>query len=121
MIIEDDDNTRSNLAELLLRHGYETLPVKNSQPLQELACQFSPDLILADIFITEVESYYMIRNLLEISSVQNVPFLFLTDYLNAAEYAKSKEADNNYYLVLPYKASELLNAVEQQLNNRKVN
>ncbi|MEZ4967644.1 MAG: response regulator [Saprospiraceae bacterium] len=57
LIIEDNADVRENLAEILTLGGYEAVTAENGKAGVEKAQADTPDLILCDIMMPELDGY----------------------------------------------------------------
>jgi CheY-like chemotaxis protein len=77
LIIEDNQDVRENLSELLTLSGYETRTAMNGKLGVETAMTFIPDLILCDIMMPEMDGYTVLRILSKNEMLADIPFIFL--------------------------------------------
>ena len=85
LIIDDHDDIRENIAEILSLAGYHTLTAENGKKGMEMALEKNPDLIVCDIMMPELDGYGVLHLLRKHQDTENVPFIFLT--------AKSERSD----------------------------
>ena len=57
MVIEDNDEVRDNIAEILELSGYEVITAGNGKVGTEIATQELPDLIICDIMMPVLDGY----------------------------------------------------------------
>ncbi|WP_459641468.1 response regulator transcription factor, partial [Flavobacterium sp. CGRL2] len=53
LIIEDNDNIRENVVEILELSGYEVFAAGNGKAGVEIALKIKPDIVLCDIMMPE--------------------------------------------------------------------
>ena len=63
LIVEDENVLRENLCELLTMEGYEVKSAINGQEALKLLGNFSPDLILCDIKMPDMDGYEICRRM----------------------------------------------------------
>ncbi len=119
LIIEDNNDIRENMAEILELAGYETLTAANGKTGIAEALQHIPDLIVCDIMMPEVDGYGVIHALQKHDTTQNIPFIFLTAKAERAEVRKGMELGADDYLTKPFSSTELLNAIESRLKKNE--
>ena len=76
LIIEDNVDVRENLSEILVLSGYETITAANGKLGVEAALSSSPDLILCDIMMPELDGYGVLRILSKNPATSSIPFIF---------------------------------------------
>lgn len=115
LIIEDEPRTRENLATILRMEGYRPLTAANGRSGLELARAESPDLILCDVTMPDLDGHAVLRTLRDGPGAGSVPFIFLTARGERADLRAGMNLGADDYLVKPATATELLSAVEARL------
>lgn len=118
-IIEDNDDIRESIIEILELANYEVISANNGKTGIELASQHLPDLILCDIMMPELDGYGVLYVLGKNPQTSNIPFIFLTAKAERIDMRKGMEMGADDYLTKPFDDMELLNAVESRLNKRE--
>ena len=78
LIAEDSKTIREVLGGILAREGYEIIEATDGQTAFEKACQESPDLILMDIWMPDMDGLESLRCLRETEDTQRLPVIMLT-------------------------------------------
>lgn len=121
LIIEDEYSIRTNLFELLTNYGYQVYTTADGREGISLAEEIKPSLIICDIMMPGVDGYNVIEQINN-SNSSGIPFIFLTSKSNPEDFRKGMTLGADDYITKPYKASELINAVETRLDKyRKLN
>lgn len=115
LIIDDNEDVRENVADMLELANYQVLTAADGQTGVIRAKQFRPDLIICDIMMPGMDGYDVLHALGREHSTAGIPFVFLT--------AKSARADMRFgmnlgaddYLTKPFEEGELLDAVSSRL------
>jgi DNA-binding response OmpR family regulator len=115
LLIEDDADMRENTAELLELADYRVLKAENGRRGVELARKETPDLVLCDIMMPELDGYGVLHMLGRDPATAEVPFIFLSAKAERGDVRKGMELGADDYLTKPFEESELLNAVEGRL------
>lgn len=115
LIIEDDENVRKNIGELLSEEGYNILSAANGKFGMMVAKESLPDLIISDIMMPEKNGYELLKELSSLKETGHIPFLFLSAKAELNDLRKGMELGADDYLFKPFKSSELLKAVETRL------
>ncbi len=118
LIIEDNEDIRENVAEILMLSDYKVLMAANGKEGIEAAQSKSPDLIICDIMMPGVDGYGVLHVLHKDPITQNIPFIFLTSKSERSDFRSAMEMGADDYITKPFAGNELLNAVESRF--RKV-
>lgn len=118
LIIEDNDDIREGIIEMLDLAGYETLAAKNGRIGVDLAMKHMPDIILCDIMMPELDGYGVLYLLQKNQQTTNIPFIFMTAKAERSDMRKGMEMGADDYLTKPFDDVELFNAIESRLKKR---
>lgn len=119
LVIEDNDDIRESIAEILVLAGYEVSEANNGKAGVELAGVELPDLILCDIMMPELDGYGVLYLLNKNPRTTATPFIFLTAKAERVDMRKGMEMGADDYLIKPFDDVELLSAIESRLNKRE--
>lgn len=119
LIVEDNPSLRESLKELTEAAGYCPELAENGQiALEILGTNYIPDLIISDIMMPLVDGYQL-RNIISSKpNLANVPFIFLTAKAQLDDIRKGMNIGADDYLTKPFKAADLLAAIEIKLNKK---
>lgn len=78
LLVEDELNIAKLFQYNLSKAGYEVTHAANGREGYETAEKISPDLIISDIMMPEVDGFEFRRKLLENTELKRIPFVFLT-------------------------------------------
>jgi len=115
LLIEDDPDMRENTAEILELANYRVMKAENGRRGIEMARQHTPDLVLCDIMMPELDGYGVLHLLGRDPATAEVPFIFLSAKAERGDMRKGMELGADDYLTKPFEESELLNAIEGRL------
>lgn len=116
LIIEDEEAVRTSIRDLLIEKKYDVYLASGGFEGVKIAQNVIPDLIISDIMMADMDGYSVIEKLKENIKTATIPFLFLTAKADLTEFRKGMGLGADDYLFKPYKAKELLNAIEVRLN-----
>jgi len=119
LIIEDNDDIRENIVEILELAGYSVHAAANGKKGVELAMQELPDIILCDIMMPELDGYGVLYMLNKKPETAAIPFIFLTAKAERVDLRKGMEMGADDYLTKPFDDMELLNAIETRLKKKE--
>ncbi len=120
LIIEDNDDIRENIVEILELSGYNVHSAANGKTGVELAMKELPDIILCDIMMPEMDGYGVIDALNKHPETRATPFIFLTAKAERTDVRKGMELGADDYLTKPFDAKELLNAIESRMKKKEL-
>ncbi|MGH2664683.1 response regulator [Flavobacterium sp.] len=120
LIIEDNDDIRDNVKEILFLGGYEVFEANNGKTGAELAMKNMPDIILCDIMMGDLDGYGVLHLLNKHDQTKAIPFIFMTAKSERTDVRKGMELGADDYLTKPFDDTELLNAIETRLKKRQI-
>lgn len=115
LVIEDNEDIRENVAELLTLSGYEILEAENGKVGAQVALDKLPDLILCDIMMPELDGYGVLHILSKHDETLHIPFIFLTAKADKVDVRKGMTLGADDYITKPFDETDLLTAVENRL------
>ncbi len=119
LLIEDDKIVRENTAEILELAHYKVATAENGKKGIQQLKEFSPDLILCDIMMPELDGYGVLHILSKEPATAAIPFIFLTAKTEKSEMRKGMNLGADDYLTKPFEETELLNAIETRLKKNE--
>ncbi|MBC7401035.1 MAG: response regulator [Mucilaginibacter sp.] len=119
LIIEDNNDIRENVVEILELAGYQVYAANNGKVGVELAIKNLPDVILCDIMMPELDGYGVLYMLNKSPEAAAIPFIFLTAKAERVDLRKGMEMGADDYLTKPFDDMELLNAIESRLKKKE--
>jgi DNA-binding response OmpR family regulator len=114
LVIEDEQEIRENLEELLSEE-YEVIVSSGGRVGLELALKEKPDLVLCDVTMAGVTGYNVLTALRSNTATARIPFIFLTAKVSKNDMRLGMELGADDYLTKPYTRKELLNAIAARL------
>jgi CRP-like cAMP-binding protein len=121
LIIEDNTDIRENIAELLTLSGYQTIEAQNGRVGAKKALEHTPNLILCDIMMPELDGYGVLHVLSKHKETINIPFIFLTAKAEKSDMRKGMTLGADDYITKPFDETDLLNAIENRLKKSNSN
>lgn len=115
LIIEDNEDIRENLAEILELAGYRTLMAENGKVGIQMALKDEPDLILCDVMMPELDGFGVLRILDAKPQTADIPFIFLTAKADKADLRRGMNLGADDYITKPFEDVELLDAISMRL------
>ncbi|HEK21408.1 response regulator [Mucilaginibacter sp. 44-25] len=118
LIIEDNDDIRENVVEILELAGFNVHQAPNGKNGVDLAIHHHPDLILCDIMMPELDGFGVLYMLNKNPETEHIPFIFLTARTERFDLRKGMEMGADDYLAKPFDDLELLNAIDIRLKKQ---
>ncbi|NPD84248.1 response regulator [Lentimicrobium sp. L6] len=115
LVIEDTENVRENIIEILETEDYEVHGAENGRIGLEVAANIQPDLVLCDIMMPEMDGYETLKQMRENVSTSTTPFIFLTAKNTRQDQRAGMELGADDYIPKPFTMEELLGAVSMRL------
>jgi CRP-like cAMP-binding protein/AmiR/NasT family two-component response regulator len=115
LIIEDNEDIRENLAEILELAGYEAHTAENGKEGVEKAEKVLPDLILCDVMMPVLDGFGTLSILNKKPQTADIPFIFLTAKSEKADFRYGMNLGADDYITKPFESNELLSVVEMRL------
>ena len=117
LVVDDDEELLSFLANILRRANYETISTTKGKEAVELAKGRLPDLIILDIKMPDMRGSEVAVLLSENPSTVNIPIIFLTGILDKQKEPLDKIPNKSHYVMIkPATAEELLEAINKVLS-----
>ncbi|MCL2211096.1 MAG: response regulator [Treponema sp.] len=95
---------------------YEIFPAESVVKMYELLSFFSPDLILLDINMPDIDGYEAIKGLKSSDKYSGIPVIFLTGKSDRESVVKGLSLGAADYVIKPFSATKLIESVEMILN-----
>ncbi|MCC9166849.1 response regulator [Pontibacter harenae] len=120
LLIEDNQEIRENIAEILTLANYDILEAENGKVGVELAKKELPDLIICDIMMPQLDGYGVLHMLSSNAATSAIPFIFLTAKTEKDDFRKGMNLGADDYLTKPFDDLELLDAIEMRLKKSQI-
>ena len=112
LVIEDDDSIREIVTRVLEDEGFTVASAVNGLRGLETFLKTSPDLVLLDVKMPEMDGWETLQN---IRKVSQTPVVMLTVFGSTDDIIKGLEMGADDYLVKPFGVPELLVRVQAVL------
>ncbi len=115
LVVEDQEDNRAILRDLLQSVGYELIEAVNGEEALSMAVEHMPDLILMDIQLPVVDGYEATRRIKAEPALQGIPVIAVTSYALSGDEEKAREAGCDDYVTKPFSPRDLLAKVQAYL------
>jgi len=106
LLVEDDENIRKGLVEILQNEGYETIEAANGKKALELFAEQSPDFICLDIMMPEKSGYDVCREIR--AKNQDIPIIFISAKSEEIDKVLGLELGADDFIVKPFGVREVV-------------
>jgi two-component system cell cycle response regulator DivK len=113
LVVEDNEDNRQILRDLLNRAGYELVEAEAGDVAVTLAQSSKPDLILMDIQLPGIDGYEATRRIKAIPELAHVPIIAVTSYALSGDDVKAAEAGCDAYVTKPFSPKQLLEKIRE--------
>ncbi len=113
LIIEDQEDNRRIMTDMLNAAGFEVIEAVNGEDGVSMAEANVPDLILMDIQLPVIDGYEATRRIKAQPALGAIPIIAVTSYALSGDDKKAFEAGCDAYLAKPFSPRELLAKVRE--------
>lgn len=119
IVAVDDSGIILKMLETLLSRQYEFHAFSKGMRALKYLKEVTPDLIILDIEMPEIDGFEIMRLIKENSYLKDVPVIFLTSNNDRYHVMKAVEAGAKDYVVKPIREYILMDKVHTLLNEKK--
>ena len=112
LVIDDEEDVRLLVAELLRRAGYDVLEAADGRAGLRILHQSVPDLVVLDVSMPNLDGWQTLERIRDLS---DVPVIMLTARDGELEKVRGLKAGADDYVTKPFGRQELLARVEALL------
>ena len=117
LIVEDNEMNRDMLSRRLERRGYEVILAMDGRRGLAAARSESPDLILMDMSLPEIDGWEVARRLKSDDTTRSIPVIALTAHAMTSDRQRALEAGCDDYDTKPVEFERLLTKIQTMLRN----
>ena len=118
LVIEDNAASRNLFLDGLQAEGFDTIGAHNGVTGIQQAQEHSPDLIICDIMMPDMDGYAVLSVLRQEPITAIIPFIFLTGSNTTEDLRKGMELGADDYLTKPCTVEQLLRAIATRLEKQ---
>ncbi len=119
LIVDDDPVVVKTLERLLYKRNYLFYSVQSGEEAIMAVQDINPDLILLDVFMSEMNGYDVCEKLKKKGITQKIPVIFLTSNNASKDIVKGFNAGAVDYILKPFNTEELIARVNTQLELKR--
>jgi two-component system cell cycle response regulator DivK len=113
LVIEDTEDNRQIVRDLLTNAGYEIVEAEDGESGVAMAASVRPDVILIDIQLPVMDGYEAARRIKADPATAHIPIIAVTSYALAGDEAKTRDAGCDGYIAKPFSPRLLLAKVRE--------
>jgi two-component system cell cycle response regulator DivK len=115
LVVEDQEDNRQILRDLLASADYEMVEAENGQQALDAVAKKKPDLILMDIQLPIMDGYEATRRIKANPEWTAIPIIVVTSYALSGDAEKARAAGCDDYVTKPYSPRQLLAKIREYL------
>ena len=116
LLIEDDENIRELVAELLQRVGFHVDQATDGRAGLRALHSSPPDLVLLDVSMPELDGWQTLERIRDLS---DVPVIMLSGHANELDRVRGLQAGADDYITKPFGRQELVARVHALLRRMR--
>ncbi len=108
ILVVDDNELNLEIVSLFLsQRNFEIITSKNGKEAIKMTQESSPDLILLDILLPDINGFAVCKEILANESTKEIPVIFLTSQDETSDIVKGFNVGGVDYITKPFKKEEL--------------
>lgn len=120
VVIDDEVNIRDTVSEMLEATGYTVFAAADGEAGLALMRLHQPDIMVCDIMMPGMDGFEVLYRVRNDAQQSDIPFLFLSAKSDTAIVRKAMNLGSDDFVPKPFKAKELLHAIETKVHRFKV-
>jgi DNA-binding response OmpR family regulator len=117
LVVDDDETFCSIMAEILRMYRARVFTALSAEAAMEIMEQVTPDLILTDVMMPEVDGLTLVRRIRSGEAPARIPIIIVSAGVSHREQAAAMQAGADQFLPKPFSITELREAVGSLLPN----
>ena len=117
LYVEDNKDNRTLVRRVLMAEGYKILEAVDATEAMQTIEETTPDLILMDINMPDVDGYTLTRQIKKRPGYENVPIIALTANVMRGDREKSLDAGCDGYIQKPIDIDTICDQLERYLRS----
>jgi two-component system, cell cycle response regulator DivK len=115
LVVDDHQDNRRILRDLLASAGYEVIEATTGDDGVAMAKARTPDLILMDIQLPGIDGYEATRRIKADDALRRIPLIVVTSYALSGDDAKALAAGADAYVAKPFSPRAMLAKIREYL------
>ncbi|MBD2036433.1 response regulator [Leptolyngbya sp. FACHB-321] len=118
LVIEDEQDVREIILDILEEETFYAIGAENGRVGVQLAQEMSPELIICDVMMPELDGYGVLTELRQNPATAAIPLIFLTAKVGQDDFREGMGLGADDYLSKPFTRSDLLKAVTTRMQKQ---
>lgn len=119
LVIDDNEQNREIMKDLLSTWGYEVCIAVNGFEAFDQVCKYNPDVILLDVMLPGMNGFEVCKKLKKNVSTHNIPVIMLTVLNEVEDRIRGFNVGADVFLSKPIIYQELKNRIDWAINSKK--
>ncbi|AFY87579.1 MAG: Transcriptional regulatory protein SrrA [Chroococcidiopsis cubana SAG 39.79] len=120
LLVDDEPGLREAVKDYLEESGFAVQVASNAREGWDLLQQNTPDLVISDIMMPQVDGYQFLKQMREDPRFKRLPVVFLTAKGMTTDRIQGYNSGVDAYIPKPFDPDELVAIVENLLDRRPV-
>ncbi|HOH34219.1 MAG TPA: response regulator [Candidatus Hydrogenedentes bacterium] len=120
MIVDDEPEALAMMENILMDEGFELIKVSNATEVGLRAAQLSPDLILLDFLMPEINGFEVSKALRNNELTRSIPIMAVTALTKEQDIERIFECGADEYLAKPFRIDQLLEKVRELIGRGRI-
>ncbi|HQM31616.1 MAG TPA: response regulator [Candidatus Hydrogenedentes bacterium] len=120
MIVDDEPEVLAMMENILMDEGFELIKVSNATEVGLRAAQLSPDLILLDFLMPEINGFEVSKALRNNELTRSIPIMAVTALTKEQDIERIFECGADEYLAKPFRIDQLLEKVRELIGRGRI-
>ncbi len=112
LVVEDNEQNRILMRQILTHHGYEVLEAADGEAGLKMAREHMPDLILLDLQMPVMGGFAVIRELRKTPELSRLKVMAVTSFAMKGDREKALEAGFDEYVTKPIDTRKFVELVK---------
>ena len=112
MVIDDDEDMRHLLAEILRPFEFTVIPAETSEEGLNIALSHPPDVVLCDVMLPDAMGFETAQALNQHPVTSHVPVVLMTGYAYMRKHAGPGHSE---VLLKPFQINDVITAIEDAM------
>jgi two-component system, chemotaxis family, CheB/CheR fusion protein len=113
LVVDDHEDSVTMMAAILRSRGYAVATARNGIAALEIAPKFSPEIIILDIGLPEIDGYEIARRFRNLPATGRTFIIALSGYGTPQDRTRTHEAGFDYHLTKPVAPLELFHLLSR--------